>query len=1277
MFVPTGWYQPPVSNLVLNPDVKAIVPAVAEWFQRSAGFPSDIDALTYLLFTSQVLPVTDGKQGDVLQLPWVPGGRWGDIPALGPVKHYNVMVVNKMPGVEEAHRKANFIGNSGKFLREVCDELGLNTHDWYVTNVVRFQPPDGGKSLKQEHIKECQWLLRHEIELVRPQFLLLLGADAVKAVCGRAASLTKMRSNYFAFDNATQIGEMPKLLSEADVLSTQMYGIKVMATIHPVAVLKENGFKEGFVRDMHLFGNWLSNRPLEGVDFSKCDYRYCYRAEDIAKSVDEVINGGYTDVALDCEWVGADHRSGFLRSVQFSWKDHTAAVAVMSDSNGYFDAADQMGKIRELERLFNYPKLKLIGHNMRADAKWLEYRGLHVMNKFHFDSMLADHMLNENAEHGLDACAVRYTDMGRYDTKLVQFLEQNKMTQRHLNINGFKGIPDDILLPYGACDADATFRVAQVLKQRLNDEPALKYCFEQIVMPTNFPIHEIEMTGFLIDTDRMIPLTELFNEKKKDLLAAVHRKLGNDALNPRSPQQMRKLLFGPPDEGGFGLEPYKTTGKPSRMWADLKDYEKRRHTPSTDAETLGALADANPVVSMLHDFKVIDQITKSFLQEGDEDEESGRVEYSGGLMADIDDDGRIRTTISQMSETGRWKSSKPNCFHPDVEFLTRRGWVPGYTLEDRDEVAQYDRATGFISFAVPEVVHRQEWNGELIHVFTDKQIDLLMTPDHNCLLKDRENNWKVVKAADYPEDHLQISAGRYVGGQVHLSQAEVTLIAALQADGSVTQWGSYDFSFQKQRKIDRFKAALDAKGISYKQYDRKSGGKRFYIFREDVPDWWRDRKYFGPWLLSFDRETLDLMADEVWFWDGCWGKKSMFASALHTNADWVQILTTLSGRRAKVRQYVSSGGSLSWQVDATYKDHSMTTNRTVERVPYVGRVYCVTMPLGTCVVRYHGRVHVTCQCQNLPKKQDKEISRIVGDDVDTIRSCFIASPGCVLVEADYKSAEIFTLGYLANCDKLLKDAMGDLHARGAVARFGAEKWEGYDQYLPPPAWWLKKYKSLRVCAKTVTFGIPYQRGAAAIARQIMKDTQGTVNCDVDRAKAMIAGFYADYPEIREYVLMCQNAVKDPGWLFNPFHRRRRFIAHDSEAALAAHQREAVNFPIQSTVADNMNVAAQNFYWWRELNPRLAMYKILLAIHDAGMFEVPVEYLDLFTQQVIPQCMRDGAVVPSWVPIQGRKPTKPFSLDVDIAVTLRWGEEATAEELKARGVSDAMIEMYAA
>lgn len=972
MHVPVGWPRPLVDP-ELDDRIVAPIPKVAEWFKTAHSFPSDVDALKYLLFTPAELPVKDGKDLYTSVL-WIPGGRWDISPQRGPLRHHRVMAVSKMPGSEEKQLKANFVGQSGKFLRQICNEVGIDSSDWYMTNVVRFPPPDGGKSLKREYIKECEWLLRNEIALVKPQFLLLLGADAVKAVCGRAATLSKMRSHYFMFQDASEIGVKPPTpIDEADIFKLQ-YGIKVMATIHPVAVLKEGGLREGFVRDMDLFQGWLINRPLDGVDIEEADYRYCHDVSELTKNVDEVLNGPYTDLAVDCEWIGKDHRSGTLRSVQFSWKEGTAAVAVLSDSLGRFDAAHLMAMTKELIRLVRHPKIKIIGHNMRADARWLEYRGIHVMDKLAFDTMLADHMLNENAEHGLDACTVRYTSMGRYDTALNQYLEKNRMTAKHLKANGFKFIPDDILLPYGACDADATLRVAHTLRKRLRDDPKLEWCFNEIVMPTNFPIHEIEMSGFLIDTDRMQELTVAFAEKKRELLARIHKELGRPEFNPRSAQQMQKLLFGAPADGNLGLQPYKTTGKPSRMWAELKEYELRRHTPSTDAETLEALSDAHPIVSLLRDFKLVDQVTKSFLREAEEHEETAERFFSGGLMAELDDDGRIRTTISQMSETGRWKSSRPNL-------------------------------------------------------------------------------------------------------------------------------------------------------------------------------------------------------------------------------------------------------------------------------------------------------------QNLPKRQDKELGRIMGD-INTIRSCFIAPRGHVLVEADYKSAEIFTLGRLANCAKLLQDAQGDLHARGAVTRFGAEKWDGFDEFKPPPADWLKKYKALRVCSKTITFGIPYQRGAAAIARQIVKDTKGGVPCDVFRAKDMIQGFYAEYPEIRDYVEMCQRAVVAPGWLNNPYHRRRRFMAHDTEALLAAQQREAVNFPIQSTVADTLNVAVQNLYWWRELNPGRAVYEIILAIHDAAMLLVPVEYLEVVTSEVLPQCLKEAAVVPSWQPTDKWKPTEPFTLDIDIEMGLRWGEDATAEELKLHGASDAVIEKFA-
>lgn len=205
--------------------------------------------------------------------------------------------------------------------------------------------------------------------------------------------------------------------------------------------------------------------------------------------------------------------------------------------------------------------------------------------------------------------------------------------------------------------------------------------------------------------------------------------------------------------------------------------------------------------------------------------------------------------------------------------------------------------------------------------------------------------------------------------------------------------------------------------------------------------------------------------------------------------------------------------------------------------------------------------------------------------------------------------------------------------------------------------------------------IPYQRGPAAIARQILKDTRGKVACDTQKAMQFIAAFYEAYPEVRAYINMCKNSVVSPGWIANPFGRRRRFMLHDSEAALAAQQRECVNFPIQSTVADLLNISVQNFYCWRQAYPSLGRYKILLGIHDAVILEVPVDQVELVTDRVIPECMTAGSVTPAWRPVPAWRPTVPFSLETDLTVMLRWGEKASCDELRERGVTDAAAQRF--
>lgn len=218
-----------------------------------------------------------------------------------------------------------------------------------------------------------------------------------------------------------------------------------------------------------------------------------------------------------------------------------------------------------------------------------------------------------------------------------------------------------------------------------------------------------------------------------------------------------------------------------------------------------------------------------------------------------------------------------------------------------------------------------------------------------------------------------------------------------------------------------------------------------------------------------------------------------------------------------------------------------------------------------------------------------------------------------------------------------------------------------------------KLQICRIKSRQGNNSIPYGRGAAALAREIVKSTQGKLQCDLAKAQGYIDGFYHEYPDVHRFIEMCKASVLNPGYLTNPFGRRRRATQSEDEAHVAAQQREFVNFPIQGTVADALNTALVNFYYYRKEFPNKARYRILLAIHDAVLLECKPEYLDVVVNEVIPLCMTQACQIPAWQPGPNWPVTKPFTLGTDIEIGLRWKEKPAAEELKQTGVSEEWIE----
>lgn len=331
--------------------------------------------------------------------------------------------------------------------------------------------------------------------------------------------------------------------------------------------------------------------------------------------------------------------------------------------------------------------------------------------------------------------------------------------------------------------------------------------------------------------------------------------------------------------------------------------------------------------------------------------------------------------------------------------------------------------------------------------------------------------------------------------------------------------------------------------------------------------------------------------------------------------------------------------------------------------------------------------------QNLSKRREGDYSRIMGTwklnpttgqmepkgdylhifenpyYIAPIRTIFRASPGHVLVEADYTGAELAVIAWLANDQNMIEHVRRnilpeshpdhyDIHSQAAVATF----------QLPcaPTKKGLKDagYAPLRVAAKNVNFGIPYGRSAEAIARQCKEEG---VDVSIDDCQRMIDGYFVRYPGTAGFLQECRDRSQNQRWMAGSFGRMRRFISTRDRSVIGEQERQAQNFPIQNTVADAVWQATYNFVEFRRQNPEYH-YRMLLQIHDALLFEVPIPELRPFLENVLHPCMIDQ--VPIWPRYLDNTPMNvetPYHFGIDHDVQVNWGEDIEEDLARELGI----------
>jgi DNA polymerase len=86
----------------------------------------------------------------------------------------DIVFIGEAPGKKEDEQGVPFVGAAGKFLDEMLRQAGLNRQDVYITNIVKYRPPNNRDPLPEEKREFWPYLMR-QIDIINPKVVITLG----------------------------------------------------------------------------------------------------------------------------------------------------------------------------------------------------------------------------------------------------------------------------------------------------------------------------------------------------------------------------------------------------------------------------------------------------------------------------------------------------------------------------------------------------------------------------------------------------------------------------------------------------------------------------------------------------------------------------------------------------------------------------------------------------------------------------------------------------------------------------------------------------------------------------------------------------------------------------------------------------------------------------------------------------------------------------------------------------------------------------------------------
>jgi len=89
-----------------------------------------------------------------------------------------IVFIGEAPGKNEDIKGEPFVGAAGRFLNEMLEMIGLERKDIYITNIVKYRPPNNRDPLPDEKASFLPYLVE-QLKIINPKVIVTLGRHSM------------------------------------------------------------------------------------------------------------------------------------------------------------------------------------------------------------------------------------------------------------------------------------------------------------------------------------------------------------------------------------------------------------------------------------------------------------------------------------------------------------------------------------------------------------------------------------------------------------------------------------------------------------------------------------------------------------------------------------------------------------------------------------------------------------------------------------------------------------------------------------------------------------------------------------------------------------------------------------------------------------------------------------------------------------------------------------------------------------------------------------------